>query len=207
MPLTCSIYTLSKLLSLNEIAGKLEHAYLSAQTLGSENISYQVASAERGEGHLTALLEVYVKGQRLERKLKIRVLNFRGRTYLLALASRRIAGKIARSIAGFLGAEASAVVFQQSRLREIYERKTVRLIVFDMVRIPGLRKVSLSGSSVADTDVFRGYIDVCEVSYVLFEWMGATIGISASGTVVCLSKMDEEAFLKLIIEEVIPIVA
>ncbi len=206
MPLTCSIYALSKPLSLNEIAGKLEHAYWSAQTLGSENISYRVASVEREEGYLTALLEVYANGRRLGRKLKIRVLNFKGRTYLLALASRRIAGKIARSIAGFLSIEVSTVAFQQSKLREIYEGKTVRLIVFNMVRVPGLRKVTLSGSSVADTDVFREYIDVCEVGYVLFEWMGATIGISASGTVVCLSKINEEAFLKLI-EEVIPMVA
>lgn len=207
MPLTCRVYELSKQLSLKEISEKLEHARWTVRILGNEteNRGYRIISVERGEGHLTALLEIQAGDQRLERKLKFRFINFRGRTYLLALASKSIVDKIARSIADFLGVEVSIVVIQQSKLRKIYERKTIRLIVFDMVRVPGLRKVTLSGSSIADTDAFREYISVCEVSYVLFEWMGLMVGISVSGTVVCLSKVDEEAFLKLIEEELIPL--
>ncbi|MEM1508906.1 MAG: hypothetical protein QXN22_04660 [Thermofilaceae archaeon] len=208
MPLTCCIYELSKPLSLKEITGKLERTRWSVQILGDEveNKVFRIISVERREGRLTIFLKIYAGDQRLEKILKVRIISFRGHTYLLAFASKKIVSKIAKSIADVLGVEVSTIVIQQSKLRKIYEGKTIKLVVFDMVRVPGLRKVTLSGSSVADTDAFREYISVCEVSYVLFEWMGFIVGISVSGTVVCLSKIDEEVFFKLIEEELIPLV-
>ncbi|RLF02242.1 MAG: hypothetical protein DRK00_10275, partial [Thermoprotei archaeon] len=132
---------------------------------------------------------------------------YRGRTLLIVMAGGRRARRVARVLSDRLGAEALEARIPPERLKRLQEEGgLVRLVVFDMPRIPGLRRITLAGDSVADTEPYREYSSVSDVRYMVFEAEeGLVVGVSTSCAVVAFSRITEEEFLEFVKERVVPL--
>ena len=87
-------------------------------------------------------------------------------------------------------------------LRELHESNpaATKLIWFDKVDIPGVDKLCLAGSDVAETGVYQNYLEHGNIWYVVFSSQahGIMIGITRSCTVTLFSKSTIDEFIQYI---------
>lgn len=187
MPLACTVY---------ELVGK-----------GLEG----VVEVLRKEGILEARGSVGASGVAElpgDSKVPFEVYSFRGKLFLIVLAGRRRAARVARRIAELAGVEVQEVRVRPEKFLYLFEGSVVRLVVFDMVRVPGLRRIVLTGDAVSDTELYREFFESCEVKYVLFQTgEGLALGVSSSGTLVALSRLTSEELLTLVKENLVPLIS
>ncbi|MCS7104545.1 MAG: hypothetical protein NZ954_03155 [Thermofilaceae archaeon] len=142
------------------------------------------------------------------RQFKFEILGFRGRIFLLIASGRKRAQQLARFLSRLIEGELLEVKVPSRRLRELYQEGVVKLVVFDMVRIPGLRRVVLTGDAVSDTNMYKEFADVCETRYVLFETReGVLLGVSDSCSVVALSSLTDDELFELVKDRILPLLA
>lgn len=94
------------------------------------------------------------------------------------------------------------------RLHESNPQAT-RLIWFDSVDIPGIGKLALAGSALADTQLYREYLEHGKIWYVLFEIKerGLVVGITRNCVVTLFSRADLSNFIQYIFDEIFPIIS
>jgi hypothetical protein len=96
------------------------------------------------------------------------------------------------------------------RLTTLHESnpQATRLIWFDQVDIPGVEKLCLAGSALADTDLYRDYLKHGQLWYVVFEAQkqGITVGITRNSVVTLFSRTTIEEFTKYILEDVLGLI-
>jgi len=95
-------------------------------------------------------------------------------------------------------------------LHELHERnpEATKLIWFDQVDIPGVEKLCLAGSSVADTQLYRDYLEHGRIWYVVFEVekRGIVTGIARNTVVTLFSKSTSEEFINYLAEDILPLI-
>jgi hypothetical protein len=95
-------------------------------------------------------------------------------------------------------------------LRELHESnpKATNLIWFDNVDIPDVEKLCLSGSGLADTQLYQGYIDHGKIWYVVFrvQEKEIVIGITRNSGIVLFSKSEIDDFIEYVRAEVFPLI-
>ncbi len=82
--------------------------------------------------------------------------------------------KVASWISAAISASKDAVYearIDPEVLRSFFKKRieTVRVAFFDEVRLPNVNKLSLYGRELVNTDIYRGYLKVGRVRYVVFE--------------------------------------
>ena len=96
-------------------------------------------------------------------------------------------------------------------LKELHERnpEATKLIWFDQVDIPGVEKLCLAGSDIAETQLYHDYLERAraKIWYVVFEVekRGIVIGITRNAVVTLFSKSTKEEFITYIVEDVLPL--
>jgi hypothetical protein len=83
--------------------------------------------------------------------------------------------------------------------------KASRLIWFDQVDIPGVEKLCLAGSDLADTQLYQDYMAHGQIWYVVFEAQkrGVTMGITRNSVVTLFSKTTKDELINYIREDLL----
>ncbi len=86
--------------------------------------------------------------------------------------------------------------------------EATKLIWFDQVDIPGVEKLCLAGSDLAETDLYHDYLEHGKIWYVVFEAQkrGIVVGITRNCVVTLFSKSTTEDFINYILEDLLKLV-
>jgi len=95
-------------------------------------------------------------------------------------------------------------------LREMHESnpRATKLIWFDDVDIPNIGKLALAGSGLADTKLYRDYLEHGKLWYIVFEVIkrGLVVGITRNSVITLFSRASIEEFINFVLKEIIPII-
>jgi hypothetical protein len=95
-------------------------------------------------------------------------------------------------------------------LKELHESnpQATRLIWFDQIDIPGVEKLCLAGSDLADTQLYQDYLAHGQIWYVVFEAQkrGLTMGITRNSVVTLFSKSTKDELINYIREDLLTLI-
>jgi len=145
----------------------------------------------------------------------------KGRIFLIVLAPSKARG-VRKLLTDFVANKFSEVLFIKSgaivegritheALRELHESnpKATKLIWFDDVDIPNIGRLAIAGSGLADTKLYRDYLEHGKIWYVVFEIQrrGAVVGITRNCVVTMFSRMEWKDFIDYVLKDVLPIIS
>ena len=145
----------------------------------------------------------------------------KGRIFLVVLAPSKARG-VRKLLTDYVANKFSEVLFIKSgaivegritheSLRQLHESnpKATKLIWFDDVDIPNIGKLALAGSGLADTKLYRDYLEHGKIWYVVFEIQrrGAVVGITRNCVVTMFSRMEWKDFIDYVLKDVLPIIS
>lgn len=140
-------------------------------------------------------------------QVRVEIFIFRGRAFLIVLAGKRKAAKVAKLITHITGVSVIDAEVNPMHFLNLFSSSVVKVAVFDMIRRPGLRRIVLTGDAVSDTDLYREFAERSRARYILFQTSeGWVLGISDSGSLVFLSSIAEENILKTVKEMLLPLI-
>ncbi|MCW4049925.1 MAG: hypothetical protein NWE89_09340 [Candidatus Bathyarchaeota archaeon] len=86
--------------------------------------------------------------------------------------------------------------------------KATNLIWFDQVDIPGVNKLCLSGEGLADTGLYKDYLDHGQIWYVVFtsQSKGYTVGITRNTVITNFSKSTQDEFITFVREDILKLI-
>jgi len=145
---------------------------------------------------------------------------FKERVFLIVLApsvargvKKLLTSHIANNLSKVLFITSKAIVkvkILHETLKKLHESnpQATKLIWFDEVDIPGVEKLCLAGSDLADTNLYRDYLEHGKIWYVVFEAQkrGIVVGISRSCVVTLFSKSTVEEFIDYILEDLVMLI-
>ncbi len=144
----------------------------------------------------------------------------KGRSFLIVLAPSKARGVkklltnyVANKLSDILFIKTGAIVevaVTHDTLKELHESNphATKLIWFDQVDIPNVGKLALAGSGLADTKLYRDYLEHGKIWYAVFEVAkrGLTVGITRNVVVTLFSRSTTEEFISYIASDVIPLI-
>jgi len=142
---------------------------------------------------------------------------FDGRVFVIVSAPS-VARGVKKLLTNYVANKLSKVLFISSHaivevkiphlgLKQLHELnpQATKLIWFDEVDIPGVDKLCLAGSDLADTTLYRDYVEHGKIWYVVFEVQkrGIVVGITRNCVVTLFSKSSVEEFVDYILEDLL----
>ncbi len=225
MVLAAKVFVMNPNLSLNEIANRLRgHRLMEKEEVSGREIEVGSRIADLNiEGDVLSgtFEENFVVSTTYEDEVFRVPLTVRTRfefhaleeaTFLVVVAKKARANRIANQLSSLLSTEKGLVQeawIPSDTLREFFEARmdTVRVVFFDEVRLPNVDKLSLYGSQLARTDIYREYLKLGRVWYVVFEPEdGVVIGLTRNCVVTFFSKLGTDDALGFIRERVFPLI-
>ncbi len=145
---------------------------------------------------------------------------FKERTFMIVLApsvargvKKLLTNYVANKLSKVLFIEPQAIVevkISHKTLKQLHESnpQATKLIWFDEVDIPGVEKLCLAGSDLADTSLYRDYVEHGKIWYVVFETQKreAVVGITRNCVVTLFSRSTTEEFMNYIQEDLLTII-
>ncbi len=234
MVLAAKIFELREDLGLDLIARKLKE-FREEQPYGRKGESKKLTTEildlkledDRLEGIFTRdfVLSRYYKRGLVEtlvtEEVPFWIKRFKGRAFLVVLApsvargvKKLLTNYVANKLSEILFIKTGAIVearITHETLRELHESNpgATKLIWFDDVDIPNVGKLALAGSALADTKLYREYLEHGKIWYVLFEVQrrGVVVGITRNCVVTAFSRMERSEFLDYVLKEVLPLIS
>ena len=148
------------------------------------------------------------------------ITQFNNRTFLIVVAPS-VARGVKKLLSNHVANKLSKVLFITSKaivetkipnetLKELHESnpQATRLIWFDQIDIPGVEKLCLAGSDLADTQLYLDYLSHGQIWYVVFEAQkrGLTMGITRNSVVTLFSKSTKDEFIDYIREDLLTLI-
>jgi len=145
---------------------------------------------------------------------------FKERVFLIVLAPS-VARGVRKLLTSYVANKLSKVLFIDSKaivkveiahetLKKLHEAnpQATKLIWFDEVDIPGVEKLCLAGSSLADTKLYHDYLEHGKIWYVVFEVQkrGIVVGIARNCVVTLFSKSTIDEFINYITEDLVTLI-
>jgi hypothetical protein len=145
----------------------------------------------------------------------------KGRTFLIVLAPSKARG-VKKLLTDYVANKLSEVLFIKTgaiveakitheTLKNLHESnpRATKLIWFDEVDIPNVGKLALAGSALADTKLYRDYLEHGRLWYVVFELQkrGFVVGITRNCVVTLFSRVERDEFLDYVFDEVLPLIS
>jgi hypothetical protein len=145
---------------------------------------------------------------------------FKGRRFIM-ISAPSVARGVKKLLTNYVANKLSKVLFidphaivqakiSHNTLKDLHESnpQATKLIWFDQVDIPGVQKLCLAGSDLADTAVYREYLKHGEIWYVVFEVQkrGIVVGITRNCVITLFSKSSPEEFIDYILEDLLTLV-
>jgi len=145
---------------------------------------------------------------------------FGDRLFLIVLApsvargvKKLLTGNVANTLSRTLFIRTGAIVetrIPHETLRELHESnpQATKLIWFDQVDIPGVEKLCLAGSDIADTELYQEYLKHGKIWYVVFEVQrrGLVVGITRNCVVTLFSKSTIADFIRYVQEDILKLI-
>lgn len=145
---------------------------------------------------------------------------FKERTFMIVLApsvargvKKLLTNYVANKLSKVLFIEPQAIVevkIPHKTLKELHESnpQATKLIWFDEVDIPGVEKLCLAGSDLADTSLYRDYVEHGKIWYVVFEAQKreSVVGITRNCVVTLFSRSTTEEFMNYIQEDLLMLI-
>ncbi len=225
MVLATKIFTLEKGLSLGDIANRIKGYSLleREEALGREvEVGSRVSDLRMEDYFLIGTFEenflittVYrdeIFKVPLTIRTEFRFFRYKDRTFLVVVAKKARANRIANHLSSRLSAEKGIVQeawISPDRLRKFFEGRmdSTKVIFFDNVRLPNVDKLSLYGSQLVGTDLYRKYLKLGTVWYVVFEPEdGLVIGVTRNCIVTFFSKIGVDEAIGFILKRVVPLI-
>ena len=148
------------------------------------------------------------------------ITRFENRNFLIVVAPS-VARGVKKLLTNHVANKLSKVLFITSRsivetkiphetLKELHESNpaATRLIWFDQIDIPGVEKLCLAGSDLADTQLYQDYLAHGQIWYVVFEAQkrGLTMGITRNSVVTLFSKSTKDELINYIKEDLLALI-
>jgi len=148
------------------------------------------------------------------------VTQFKNRNFLIVVAPS-VARGVKKLLTNHVANKLSKVLFITPRaivetkiphetLKELHESnpQATRLIWFDQIDIPGVEKLCLAGSDLADTQLYKDYLAHGQIWYVVFEAQkrGLTMGITRNSVVTLFSKSTKDELINYIKEDLLTLI-
>jgi hypothetical protein len=148
------------------------------------------------------------------------IIRFKGRWFIIVSAPS-VARGVKKLLTNYVANKFSKVLFITSHaiveariphasLKELHESnpEATKLIWFDEVDIPGVEKLCLAGSDLADTTLYHNYLEHGKIWYVVFEVQkrGIVVGITRNCVVTLFSKSTTQEFINYISEDLLKLV-
>jgi len=145
---------------------------------------------------------------------------FNGRTFTIVLApsvargvKKLLTSHVANKLSKILFIKPRAIVevrVSHETLKKLHESnpQATRLIWFDQVDIPGIEKLCLAGSDLADTELYHDYLEHGKIWYVVFEVQkrGIVVGITRNCGVTLFSKGTTDELIDYILEDLLALI-
>lgn len=145
---------------------------------------------------------------------------FNGRTFVIVLAPsvargvrKLLTSHVANKLSKILFIEPHAIMevrVSHDILKKLHESnpEATKLVWFDDVDIPGVEKLCLAGSALADTRLYHDYLEHGKIWYVVFEVQkrGIVVGITRSCVVTLFSKSTIDEFINYILEDLLKLI-
>ena len=148
------------------------------------------------------------------------ITRFQNRTFLIVVAPS-VARGVKKLLSSHVANKLSKILFITSRviletkiphetLKLLHESnpQATRLIWFDQVDIPGVDKLCLAGSDLADTQLYQDYLAHGQIWYVVFEAQkrGLTMGITRNSVITLFSKSTKDGLIEYIREDILRLI-
>ncbi|MGQ9479072.1 MAG: hypothetical protein ACUVQ0_03490 [Thermoproteota archaeon] len=135
------------------------------------------------------------------------------RVFLIVLEKKPVANMVANMFSQVIFLKSGKIV--EARISpEIMLRyhnansDAAKVVFFDDVDIPNIKKLSLYGPSLANTSLFSEYLKHGKIWYIVIAHRkyGYVAGITRDGVVTIFSRIDPAAFIRFSVEEIIPLI-
>jgi hypothetical protein len=145
---------------------------------------------------------------------------FQNRVFIIVSAPS-VARGVKKLLTNFIANKLSQILFilkgsivevtiMHDTLKELHESnpQATKLIWFDQVDLPGVEKLCLAGSDLADTTLYQDYLKHGKIWYVVFEVhrQGIVIGVTRNCVITLFSKSTTQEFIDYILKDVIPLI-
>lgn len=154
-------------------------------------------------------------------EVPFRIKRSKGRTFLVVLAPSKARGVkklltnyVANKLSEILFIKTGAIVetkIPHETLKDLHESnpRATKLIWFDDVDIPNVGKLALAGSALADTKLYRDYLEHGKIGYVVFEIQkrGLVVGMTRNCVVTLFSRVEQREFVDYVLDEVLPLIS
>jgi hypothetical protein len=138
---------------------------------------------------------------------------FNEKNYLIVFNKKRICNLIANELSKLLFikiGKINEINIDPNIFQRYYElnKENTKVLFFDNIDIPGIRKLSLYGESLEDTQLYYEYLKHGKIWYIVFvpKIIQGTVGLTRNGIVVFFGKISFEEFKSFVINEVVRII-
>jgi len=202
------------------------------QTVKGKTISLvsQILDLKLNEDSVFGVLSVdFVRGRYYRRELieapvteeaPFWIRSFEGKTFAIVVApsvargvKKLLTNHVANKLSKILFINSHAIVevkISHETLKKLHESnpEATKLVWFDDVDIPGVQKLCLAGSALADTKLYQDYLEHGRIWYVVFESQkrGIVVGITRNCVVTLFSKSTVSEFIDYILEDLLPLI-
>lgn len=224
MARACKIFEVLEPLAPEEIFESLEgYSQLWEESLDGRSVTvgFRVASVEHsGETVWGTVEESYVttmvfRGEEVKVPVSIvtefSFIGYDSRQYLIVYAGKRRADRLAVRFSEILYDRRDVIVevyIPPEKLRRLYTSGTgtVRVLILEGVRLPGIDKITLFGKDLKDSSALKDYLSKGgRESYVVYQDEEGVFGVARMGQVIAFSKIDSEKFEEYIRDKIIPL--
>ncbi len=222
MVLAAKIFKLKQDMDFDLIAEKLknfeEEEEADDLTLKSNFGDFKFMGDElRCKFYMDKVIVVNYRGEEkkvpVTRESKLFFKRYKDIIYLIILEKKLLANYIANKVSEALFIKIGEVVEAQIThevLKALHETnpEASKVIFFDNVDIPNIKKLSLYGDALTNTSLYTMYLEHGKIWYVVFEFTkyGYIVGITRNCVLAMFSNIDEEQFIQFIYKEILPLI-
>lgn len=131
------------------------------------------------------------------------------RIFLTVLEKKLLANNIANQLSKIIFMTTGHIVearIPSDVMRSFHEQnfEDTKVVFFDNVDIPNIKKLSLYGSGLADTSLYSDYCSHGSVWYVVIKpkKYGFVVGVTRNAVVTIFGNYNEEDFMKYLVNEI-----
>jgi len=165
------------------------------------------------------LLEVYHHGERVHVPTTSEAPFFfveqkqTGRIVLTIMEKKARANNIANQLSKILFITTGKIVevrIEPSRFERFHEDnfEDTKVIFFDDVDLPNIKKLSLYGSALGNTSMYADHLKHGKIWYIVLKSKrhGTVVGVTRNGVVTIFSKAKKEDFINYVLDEIIDLI-
>jgi hypothetical protein len=226
MVLAGKLFRIEEDVDLQGIAAKLK-GFKSEEKLEDEGITLLteitdlrlIGDSLHGSFNQDQLLDVYHHGERVQVPTTSEAPFFfveraqKGGLVLTIMDKKARANNIANQLSKILFITAGKIVevrIEPARFERFHEDnfEDTKIIFFDDVNLPNIKKLSLYGSDLGDTSLYVDHLKHGKIWYIVLKSKrhGSVVGVTRNGVVTIFSKATKDDFIDYVNEEIIDLI-